>query len=134
MMASKMTNEQLAHNLEATIPFLMKEARHLTDADEIMTEAAARLRALSTLTTHTDNSEVIAELERKYAYACKCCDDAERRLKVAKNALGESRVAICHICDLKHQCGHGTANFDPCCIYKDIDSALATIRGKGGAK
>ena len=34
MMASKMTNEQLARNIEATIPFLMKEARHLTERGE----------------------------------------------------------------------------------------------------
>ena len=46
MKASEMTNEMLAHNLCATIPFLTKEARHVTDADEIMREAAARLRKL----------------------------------------------------------------------------------------
>ena len=43
MKADKMTNEELAHNLHATIPFLTKEARHVTDADEIMREAATRL-------------------------------------------------------------------------------------------
>lgn len=43
MKAGKMTNEELAHNLHATIPFLAKEARHVTDADEIMREAATRL-------------------------------------------------------------------------------------------
>ena len=43
MKAGKMTNEELAHNLHATIPFLTKEARHVTDADEIMREAATRL-------------------------------------------------------------------------------------------
>ena len=55
-------------------------------------------------------------------------------LKVVEDALGESRIAICHICDMKHTCGHGTAKFDPCCIIKDIDSAIAAIRGVGGAK
>ena len=43
MKAGKMTNEELAHNLHATIPFLTKEARHVTDADEIMREATTRL-------------------------------------------------------------------------------------------
>ena len=55
-------------------------------------------------------------------------------LEVVKYALGESRIAICHICNIKHTCGHGTAKFDPCCIIKDIDSAIAAIRGVGGAK
>ena len=55
-------------------------------------------------------------------------------LKVVDDALGESRIAICRICDMKHMCGHGTAKFDPCCIIKDIDSAIAAIRGVGGAK
>ena len=55
-------------------------------------------------------------------------------LKVVEDALGESRIAICNICDMKHTCGHGTAKFDPCCVIKDIDSAIAAIRGVGGAK
>ena len=55
-------------------------------------------------------------------------------LKVVEDALGESRIAICRICDMKHTCGHGTAKFDPCCIIKDIDSAIAAIRGVGGAE
>lgn len=57
--------------------------------------------------------------------------DLRCRLKVVEDALGESRIAICHICNMKHTCGHGTAKFDPCCIIKDIDSALAAIREKG---
>ena len=56
------------------------------------------------------------------------------KLKVAEEALGESRVAVCHTCDQKHMCGHGTDKFDPCCIYKDIDNALATIRDAAVAK
>ena len=60
--------------------------------------------------------------------------DLRCRLKVVEDALGESRIAICHICNMKHTCGHGTAKFDPCCIIKDIDSAIAAIRGVGGAK
>ena len=50
MKPKNMTNEQLAHNLEATIPFLMKEARNLTDAEEILRVAAARLRKLTDMT------------------------------------------------------------------------------------
>lgn len=62
--------------------------------------------------------------------------DAKTRaaLEVVKYALGESRIAICHICNIKHTCGHGTAKFDPCCIIKHIDSAIAAIRGVGGAE
>ena len=60
--------------------------------------------------------------------------DLRESIKIAEDALGESRIAICHICDMKHTCGHGTAKFDPCCIIKDIDSAIAAIRGVGGAK
>ena len=60
--------------------------------------------------------------------------DLRERIKIAEDALGESRIAICHICDMKHTCGNGTAKFDPCCIIKDIDSAIAAIRGEGCAK
>ena len=60
--------------------------------------------------------------------------DLRERIKIAEDELGESLIAICHICDMKHTCGHGTAKFDPCCIIKDIDSAIAAIRGVGGAK
>ena len=60
--------------------------------------------------------------------------ELKRRLKVAEDALGESLVAVCQICDKKHICCHGTDKFDPCCIYKDIDKALAAIREEGGAK
>lgn len=54
--------------------------------------------------------------------------ELQRRLKLAEDALGESRVAVCLTCNKKHICGHGTEKFDPCCIYKDIDNALAAIR------
>lgn len=60
--------------------------------------------------------------------------ELRRRLKVAEEALGESKVAVCHTCDLKSECFYGTDKFEPCCIVKDIDKALAVIREEGGAK
>ena len=44
MNASEMTNERIAEELIATIPYLTYEARSCTDADDILREAAARLR------------------------------------------------------------------------------------------
>lgn len=55
-------------------------------------------------------------------------------LKVAEDALGESKVAVCHTCNSKCYCGYEGAKFDPCCVYKDIDKALALIREEGGTK
>ena len=55
-------------------------------------------------------------------------------LKVAEDALGESKVAVCHTCDSKCYCGYEGAKFDPCCVYKDIDKALALIREEGDTK
>ena len=73
MKASEMTNEELAKELMSRVP--LDSNRH----DDIR-EAAARLR---NVTVRTDNSAVIAELQR--------------RLKVAEDALakasGESEVA-----------------------------------------
>lgn len=65
MKASEMTNEQLAIYLTAQSNFL-----RVQDAKDALLEAAARLRKV---TIRTDNSAVIAELQR--------------RLKVAEDAL-----------------------------------------------
>ena len=60
--------------------------------------------------------------------------DLSRRLKVAEDALVESKVAVCHTCNSKGYCGYEGAKFDPCRVYKDIDKALASIREEGGVK
>ena len=44
MKPSEMTNERIAEELIATIPHLSDEAWSCTDADDILREAAARLR------------------------------------------------------------------------------------------
>lgn len=67
MKAGKMMNEELAHNLYATIPFLTKEARHVTDADEIMREAATRLRNQGEISFKDAEIENLRELVKELA-------------------------------------------------------------------
>ena len=81
MKASKMTNEMLADNLYETMPLLMKGARLFKDADEIMCEAAERLR----LKQQSDN--YAAALCRKESEYKSEIYDLRRRLKVAEDAL-----------------------------------------------
>lgn len=105
MKASEMTNEELAKELLSRVPLD-------SNSHDDLREAAKRLRAFSALTTRTDNSEVIAELER--------------RLKVAEDALAELQtrcVASVH---------DGT--IDPYEALKIAEDALAAIRGEGVAK
>lgn len=90
MKASKTTNEALARRLE-TVTFnydvllreTMREAaarlRRPTPVDDDLLKMAkdldakdAEIAKLRTLTTHTDNSEVIAELERRLKVAEDC--------------------------------------------------------------
>ena len=99
MKANKMTNEQIADAIEVAF------CASSSPFGATMREAAARLRAFSTLTTHTDNSEVIAELQR--------------RLKVTEEAL----TAIME--DQDYLGWHNPVNISR--------SALAAIRGEGGA-
>lgn len=107
MKASEMTNEELAGSIESIV------ARRFfaTYEEGCLLEAAKRLRALSALTTHTDNSEVIAELQR--------------RLKVAEDALA---FAWMYADKLPHQWPL------PERVRTKMKNALAAIRGKGGAK
>ena len=116
-----MTNEELAGAVESIATrrlFAINEEGYLR-------EAAARLRTfplLSKAHRRLANDSVDNE------------SNILSKLKVAEDALGESKVAVCLTCDKKYFCGHGTDKFDPCCIYKDIDNALAAIRKEGGAK
>lgn len=88
---------------------------------EYYAEAAARLR----LKQQSDNYE--SEYKREIC-------DLRRLLKVAEDALVESKVAVCHTGNSKGYCGYEGAKFDPCRVYKDIDKALASIREEGGMK
>lgn len=117
MKANEMTNEILAENLEATIPFLMKEARHITDADEIMIEAAARLR---NVTIHSDNSKVIDELQR--------------RLKIAEDALEKCVRVQCSGDDDSISCEECDLACDGRCPQWMAKNALNVIQNEGGVK
>lgn len=117
MMASEMTNEELA--------------KHIECGDAILREAAARLRRptpvdddLLKMAKDLDakNAEV-AELERKYADACKCADDAERRLKVAEDCI--ARIAKI---DTRPILPYTSLSI----IRHRAKEALAAIRGEGG--
>ena len=75
----------------------------------------------------------IAALEHKYANACKCCDDSERRLKIAEDALEK----IDNMCD-GDLCKHfDNTHHCSACRYLDecqtgvAHAALHEIREKG---
>ena len=131
--------EEIAYRIEAA------EKR----ADDQWRAAFAKIESVVTLQYAKrnlgDNGKIaVAEIMSACRFPDGALDEYERAfaenarlraaLEVVKYALGESRIAICHSCNIKHTCGHGTAKFDPCCIIKDIDSAIAAIRGVGGAE
>lgn len=112
MKASEMTNERIAEELVSTITHLSDAALACTDADDILREAAARLRK---------QGEIIkmAHVETRIA------TQLRRRLKVAEDALEklqERLVSSVH---------DGT--IDPYEALKIADNALAAIREEGGA-
>ena len=104
MNVSEMTNEVLAKNAEE-----FANAFHNESDKAILREAAARLR---NVTVRSDNSAVIAELQR--------------RLKVSEDALAKLQdrfVSSVH---------DGT--IDPYEALKIAEDALAAIREQGGGK
>lgn len=126
MKASDMTNEELVSWVERIAS--AGNVCLLTEYRNYLREAAARLRLKQ---RSDDYAAALCSHEGKYKL--EICD-LRRRLKVAEDSLVESKVAVCHTCDKKYICGHGTDKFDPCCVYKDIDNALFAIREEGGAK
>lgn len=115
MKTSEMTNEELAKHIECGDAILREAAKRLrmpTPIDDDLLKMArdieakdAEIAKLRTLTTHTDNSEVIAELQR--------------RLKIAEDAV----TAIME--DQDYLGWHNPVNISR--------STLAAIRGEGGA-
>lgn len=102
---------------------------------EMTNEKILSLAELCFFEDHSvEEDQQTAAVLRDYVRMRRQIAELRAALEVVKYALGESRIAICHICNIKHTCGHGTAKFDPCCIIKHIDSAIAAIRGVGGAE
>lgn len=120
MKASKMTNEMLADNLYATMPLLMKGARLFKDADEIMCEAAERLR----LKQQSDN--YAAALCRKESEYKSEIYDLRRRLKVAEDALRNLQERLV--------AGVYDGTIDPHEALKIAEDAIAAIREEGATK
>ena len=75
----------------------------------------------------------ISALEHKYANACKCCDDAERRLKVAEVALEKIDNMcdgdICKHLDNTHHCS--ACRYLESCQTGVAHAALHEIREEG---
>ena len=115
MKPSEMTNERIAEELIATIPHLSDEAWSCTDADDILREAAARLRKSEERVSKQKsiNKELVDENEA-----------LRRRLKVAEDAL-----------DKVYKCIDNRYGVDASLLAKKIIAdALAAIREEGGMK
>ena len=119
MKASEMTNEELAKVAQESADFYDRVGYIDCERDseleaivEIFREAAARLR---NVTVRSDNSAVIAELER--------------RLRVAENALVACRDGMC---GERHRQHPGEACVCPngCYEMSMAKNALAAIRGE----
>ena len=110
MKPSEMTNERIAEELIATIPHLSDEAWSCTDADDILREAAARLRKIDITIGYADGREEVVDLRR--------------RLKIAEDAL-----------DKVYKCIDNHYGVDASLLAKNIIAdALAAIRKEGGVK
>ena len=105
---SKMTNEELARQLEAIPPFLMKEARHLTDAEDCLEEAAERLRKSALVETALNINVGMNNA------AAKITADLRRRLRVAEETL--EKISKDDLCGHREQAAR----------------ALSDIRAEGG--
>lgn len=125
MKPSEMTNERIAEELIATIPHLSDEAWSCTDDDDILREAAARLRKID-ITIVAQKAKAAAE---GYAHGCEEVADLRRRLKVAEKALKYAKGSITSDCDIEcdhvQECGRDNKG---CLCEQRINDALAAIR------
>lgn len=94
----------------------VSEVRVKPEVYEMLEQAAARLR---NVTVRTDNSAVIAELQR--------------RLKVAEDALEMCKNAMCSYCRATPE-AKGLPCLNGCETLAVAKNALAAIREEGGAK
>ena len=122
MKPSEMTNERIAEELIETIPHLSDEALSCTDADDILREAASRLRKID-ITIVAQKAKAAAE---GYAYGCEGVAGLRRRLKVAEDALQNLQER------LVSSVYDGT--IDPHEALKIAEDAIAAISEEGGAK
>ena len=116
----------VATNIKSRIESAHK--RKVAELERKAREANLKYRAEKSRHTDTYKDARIKAQDEEIATLKREVDELRRRLKVAEDALGESKVAVCHTCDLKSECFYGTDKFEPCCIVKDIDDALAAIR------
>lgn len=170
MKASEMANEQIADAIESSFcasssPFgaMMREAaarlRRPTPVDDDLLKMAkdldakdAEIAKLRTLTTHTDNSEVIVELQRRLKEAEGALTELRACLKEAEEicnreiACRQKTAARCEMCREDSSAGEDCPyNGEPCgCnspTYGEFPSEkecepfvaiIAAIRGEGG--
>lgn len=120
MKASKMTNERIAEELIATISHLSDAALACTDADDILREAAARLRKIDTYCAVNERQDI---------------DNAKLRanLKVAEDALEKIDNMcdgdMCKFFDNTHHCS--VCRYLDGCQTGVAHAAIAAIREKG---
>ena len=115
MKPSEMTNERIAEELIATIPHLSDEAWSCTDDDDILREAAARLRKSEERVSKQKsiNKELVDDNAALIA-----------KLKIAEDAL-----------DKVYKCIDNRYGVDASLLAKKIIAdALAAIREEGGMK
>lgn len=106
-----------------TVAEIVKRVRRECNSYPLPTAAAEMLKLVREFqVAHkreiTEKDAEIAELQRKYADACKCCDDAERRLRVAKDALRNLVDEEGIVCD--------------CEIVYKANNVITMICGEGG--
>lgn len=119
MKASEMTNERIAEELIATISHLSDAALACTDADDILREAAARLRKIDTYCAVNEQQDI---------------DNGKLRanLKVAEDALEAASDAF-RFCIEQCELELGPKMVGKLCDDgQSVERALATIRGEGG--
>ena len=115
MKPSEMTNERIAEELIATIPHLSDEAWSCTDDDDVLREAAARLRKSEERVSKQKsiNKELVDDNAALIA-----------KLKIAEGAL-----------DKVYKCIDNRYGVDASLLAKNIIAdALAAIRKEGGAE
>ena len=151
MKPSEMTNERIAEELIATIPHLSDEAWSCTDADDVLREAADRLRkfdiaivaqkARAAAEGYADGREEVADLRRRLKVAEEICEHeiASRRKTPARcemcledSSAGEDCPYRCKSCGCCNSptCGEFPSERE-CEPFVEI---LASIREEGGAE
>lgn len=125
MKPCKMTNERIAEELIATIPHLSDAALTNTDADDILREAAERLR---NVTVRSDNSAVIAELQRRLKVAEEEKAQLKARLEAVKYACEQAKKLVSQI-SMPMKRENGLCSTDPM-IATGLNMVICAARGE----